>query len=334
MNLQAYRGNEPFIFASYAHRDEARVAPIFSRILKDGYRFWFDAGIDPGTEWDENIASHIKSCGYLIAFISKNYLASDNCKDELNYARDLNKKRLLVYLEDVTLPDGMAMRLNRLQAIFHHKYTDEENFFKELFQADGIAAFRDRAQEKQEMIPAPKKEEAKPPAEKPAPQAKGEIITFSDGATYEGEVDLRRLPHGRGIYRWANGAVYEGEFRNGMRPGRGLLRSQHGARSEGASPSSGKRTKGVYRWANGAIFEGEFQNEKRHGKGTYFLGNGECYEGEFREGEARGSGTYRYPDGRSFEGNFSSLKSARGTMRYPDGRSEDGTLENGAFLPL
>ena len=73
MNLQAYRGNEPFIFASYAHRDERLVEPIFSRILKDGYRFWFDAGIDPGTEWDENIAAHIKNCGYLIAFISKNW---------------------------------------------------------------------------------------------------------------------------------------------------------------------------------------------------------------------------------------------------------------------
>ena len=43
-------------------------------------------------------------------------MKSDNCKDELNFARDLQKERLLVYLENVKLPLGMAMRLNRLQA--------------------------------------------------------------------------------------------------------------------------------------------------------------------------------------------------------------------------
>ena len=120
----AYRGNDPYIFISYSHRDGNSVRGIIERMQLDGYRIWFDDGIDPGTEWDENIATHIENCGYFIAFVSNNYIGSENCKDELNYARELSKDRILVYLEAAKLPSGMAMRLNRLQAI--HKYTYED----------------------------------------------------------------------------------------------------------------------------------------------------------------------------------------------------------------
>ena len=136
-----YKGNEPYIFISYAHKDGAAVRAVLTRMQKDGYRVWFDEGIDPGTEWDEVIASHVETCGYFLAFVSENYLASENCKDELNYARDLDKKRLLVYLQDVKLPGGMAMRMNRLQSIYKEKYADENDFYKVLYEAEGIDGF-------------------------------------------------------------------------------------------------------------------------------------------------------------------------------------------------
>ena len=136
-----YKGQEPYIFISYAHRDGVEVRSVLERMQRDGYRVWFDEGIDPGTEWDEVIASHVKHCGYFIAFVSENYLASGNCKDELNYARDLDKKQLLVYLRPVELPDGMAMRLGRLQNVGKSRYADEEDFYGKLYEADGISAF-------------------------------------------------------------------------------------------------------------------------------------------------------------------------------------------------
>ena len=136
-----YKGDDTYIFISYAHRDSDRVWPIVDRMQKDGYRVWYDEGIDPGTEWDENIAAHVNGCSFFIAFLSENYLASDNCKDELNFARDQGKQRILVYLEDVELPQGMAMRLGRSQAIFHNRYGDQEKFFEKLYEAQGIEAF-------------------------------------------------------------------------------------------------------------------------------------------------------------------------------------------------
>ena len=58
-----YAGKEKYIFISYSHRDTYQAFEIITRLKKNGYRVWFDGGIDPGTEWDENIAFHINDCG-------------------------------------------------------------------------------------------------------------------------------------------------------------------------------------------------------------------------------------------------------------------------------
>lgn len=133
-----YRGIERYIFISYSHTDSKNVFDLINNLQLAGYRVWYDEGIDPGTEWDENIAVHVEKCGYFIALISENYLASSNCKDELNYARELEKPRLLIYLEDVQLPGGMRMRLSRLQAIHKNKYVSETAFMQKLFETKGL----------------------------------------------------------------------------------------------------------------------------------------------------------------------------------------------------
>lgn len=132
LKIAPYKGNESYIFVSYSHKDKNQVLEVIDKLIKEGHRIWYDEGIDPGTEWDENIANHIENCDGFIAFISTNYINSDNCKDELNFARDLEKDRLLVYLEDVKLPAGMAMRLNRLQAIHSYTYSVGHDFFEKL----------------------------------------------------------------------------------------------------------------------------------------------------------------------------------------------------------
>ncbi|MBQ6867569.1 MAG: toll/interleukin-1 receptor domain-containing protein, partial [Clostridia bacterium] len=93
--------------------------------------------MNPGTEWDENIAAHVKNCSFFIAFMSENYLASDNCKDELNYSRDLDKQQLIIYLDKVDLPPALAMRIGRNQAIMQYGLK-EEDFYDKLYDAQGI----------------------------------------------------------------------------------------------------------------------------------------------------------------------------------------------------
>ena len=140
---EAYEGDKPYIFISYSHKDRREVFQVIRQLQHKGFRVWYDEGIHPGTQWDDVIAARLNDCGYIIAFISKNYMQSENCKDEINFARDLNKERLLVYLEETKLSPGMSMRLSRLQAIYKYKYTISDDFYQKLFTAQGIEAALD-----------------------------------------------------------------------------------------------------------------------------------------------------------------------------------------------
>lgn len=136
--VKAYNGDMPYIFVSYSHKDADIVLQMVSQMQADGYRAWYDEGIKPGVEWDDYIASKVSKCTYFIAFLSENYLASSNCKDEMNYARDHVDNILLVYLEQVSLPSGMEMRFGRSQAIFAYNYTSKNDFFHKLYLSKSI----------------------------------------------------------------------------------------------------------------------------------------------------------------------------------------------------
>lgn len=129
-----YKGKDNYIFVSYAHKNSAAVMQVIEHLQNNHYRVWYDEGIDPGTEWDENIASHVENCYCFLAFLSKEYLESSNCKDELTFARELDKPRLLIYMEELLLPSGMRMRLNRLQAIHMYKYENVQDFYLKLYE--------------------------------------------------------------------------------------------------------------------------------------------------------------------------------------------------------
>lgn len=131
-----------YIFVSYSHKDTNEVMPIINKLMSDGYSVWYDQRIAGGSEWDENIAFHIDECGCFLAFISKNYLASNNCKDELNYARDKDGTLLMVYLEDVAMSGGMAMRFSRIQAINKHSIKGDGEFYTKLYASEGMSVCR------------------------------------------------------------------------------------------------------------------------------------------------------------------------------------------------
>ena len=105
-----YSGEDPYVFVSYAHRNMDRVIPLVRLLQENGYRVWYDEGIDPGTEWADNIADHLEKARCLCACLSKEYLESTNCKDELYFAGTLGMDILLLYLEEIVLEKGMAMR--------------------------------------------------------------------------------------------------------------------------------------------------------------------------------------------------------------------------------
>ena len=146
MNVTPYVGNDPYIFISYAHKDREQnpvVDKIINYLKLKGFRVWFDDDIIPASEWDEKIATQVMECSYFIALMSRKYLKSSNCKDELKYSRSLEKKQLIIYLEECKLPPGIEMRTNRMQSLFQYKYETFDAFTSKLEEADGIEICRE-----------------------------------------------------------------------------------------------------------------------------------------------------------------------------------------------
>ena len=135
MNDLIYKGNEPYIFISYSHKDKDVVYPIIKALADKGFRVWFDTGIEAGTEWPEYLAERIDKCHCFIAFISEKALNSHNCRREIHFAIELQKHFLSVYLEDVELTLGMKMQLNALQSMFYYKSPSFDSFINNLSEA-------------------------------------------------------------------------------------------------------------------------------------------------------------------------------------------------------
>ena len=138
----AYKGDEPYIFISYAHKDTDVVLPIIERLQKDGYRVWYDEGIAPGSNWDVYISEHLDHSSNVLGFLSKSYIKSQNCRDELALTRKKGKPMNLVYIDDVQLSPGLKMRYGRIQALFLRDMTEEE-FFQKLYRSDAMSGSKE-----------------------------------------------------------------------------------------------------------------------------------------------------------------------------------------------
>ena len=144
MIIKPYSGTDDYIFISYAHKDSELVFPIIEQMQKDRYNVWFDEGIDPGTEWPKTVADRLYRCAFFIALMSENYLASTNCIDELEFARNKEKSRVILYLQDIALPIEVELRHGRIQAIFWFKYTEKAEAFNKLYSTKGITGSRSK----------------------------------------------------------------------------------------------------------------------------------------------------------------------------------------------
>ena len=131
----AYDGNEPYIFVSYAHKNTDDVLPVISELQNRGFRVWYDAGIETGTEWPEYIAERLSDCGCAVIVISEAALESQNCRREIHYAISENVPILVVFLEEVTMSRGMQLQLGVLQALFRTRHSTFDSFMDKLCDA-------------------------------------------------------------------------------------------------------------------------------------------------------------------------------------------------------
>jgi len=126
-----------------------------------------------------------------------------------------------------------------------------------------------------------------------------QIASAPVGAVYEGELSIRGVAAGRGKLTFANGDVYEGEFKGGRMDGYGQM---------------------VY--IDGDTYEGEWKCDEHHGKGKYTFPPPSCayYDGELVEGNANGYGVKVWEDGSKYTGEWKhNMYHGTGTKLDPDG---------------
>ena len=152
--IKIYSGKEPYVFFSYAHADMAKVLPVIRRLDEKKYRLWYDAGIEAGANWPEVVASHLLNSGTVLFFVSEKFIRSQNCMREVNYAVSEKKKMCYVLLDDVKLPQDLAMQLSTVVKLPSNGMSADEigdsiiSFIGEEYLGDGVTGYEKIEKEK------------------------------------------------------------------------------------------------------------------------------------------------------------------------------------------
>ncbi|MDR1733025.1 MAG: toll/interleukin-1 receptor domain-containing protein [Synergistaceae bacterium] len=111
-------GEEPFVFVSYAHEDGYVVSSVIEGIVANGYKVWYDQGIDVTTIWTDEIAKAILGSRVFVVFVTKASMASHYVRSEVEFALDKNVKVIPIYLEGMdVMPPGLSLMLHSTQGI-------------------------------------------------------------------------------------------------------------------------------------------------------------------------------------------------------------------------
>jgi hypothetical protein len=153
-------------------------------------------------------------------------------------------------------------------------------------------------------------------------------VKFPDGAIYRGGLRGSTL-HGKGEYV-ARTFKYDGEFKDGLKEGKGVYVWENGNRYEGPFVKDSPEGEGKYIFANGDIYTGEVKGGALTGRGVYVTKAGDTLEGSFVNGAQQGSGMQRFVSGDRYEGQIVNSK-AQGRGRYlgSDGHTVEGEFAEG-----
>jgi len=151
---------------------------------------------------------------------------------------------------------------------------------------------------------------------------------------YEGQFVAKKA-HGKGTMRWNQGDKYEGDWKEGLRHGKGEYWSKaNGFKYVGDYENDKKHGRGKYTYPNGDIYNGNWKNGVRHGKGKYSYKEDEgVYEGEWVEGIKQGSGKYTFGSGDVFTGTYeNNVRHGEGKLVKVDGEERSENWKEGKLI--
>lgn len=89
--------------------------------------------------------------------------------------------------------------------------------------------------------------------------------------------------NGSGTYKFENGDVYDGQWREGKPHGQGKYEFANGDRYMGLFQEGKRNGTGKYTWAKGGRYTGNWLNDKRDGFGEFQWPNSATYRGYWKD---------------------------------------------------
>lgn len=163
--------------------------------------------------------------------------------------------------------------------------------------------------------------------------------------------------NGSGTYKWTEGDVYEGQWKDGKMNGQGTYKYPDGGVYVGQYKNNIQNGQGTFKYSDGGVYEGQWKDARKNGQGTYTNINGvkssgiwvddelkgksledldkltqsnqtntECIDGDCENGQ----GTYKFPSGAVYEGQWKDDKfNGQGTYKWLDGAAYEGEWKDG-----
>ncbi len=151
-----------------------------------------------------------------------------------------------------------------------------------------------------------------------------------------GRTDAKEAPpvDGRQAFRFSNGDLLVGTFRNGQVTGQATVLYADGKRYDGEFFANRIQGHVPLQFPNGDRYEGSFVDGRRHGQGVYQFGSGGRYSGSFDHDQITGSGHVVYANGDRYSGQLrNGHQHGLGRLSFSSGRAPlEGQWENGRFI--
>jgi hypothetical protein len=142
-------------------------------------------------------------------------------------------------------------------------------------------------------------------------------MKYANGNKYEGDWDNDK-ENGQGTMIYAdNGRTYTGEWKDGIRVGKGIITFKSGDSYEGQWENNKMNGQGIYKFAKGDVYKGQFKDNEFHGQGIMNFKNKASYVGEWKDNKMNGRGKFTFDDGDVYEGEFKDgNRNGEGKMTY------------------
>jgi hypothetical protein len=149
------------------------------------------------------------------------------------------------------------------------------------------------------------------------------VYRYANGDIFKGYLDANNLRQGSGVYtEHRMGSIYEGDWKDSMRHGVGLLTLSSGVEYSGEFFRDSIHGQGVITLIDDSVYTGGFHNGSFHGHGTLEdESTKRVYNGEFENGLRHGDGQETFSDGSRYVGQYQfGKRHGSGVLYDPTGK--------------